>query len=380
MHLTEKALEQLIQGDLPREERKEAVRHLLTRRLECARLPHAVARRFRSGPETARAGIYDQVFERLEGASFSLRERIDRERLLAPGQWESLEKISQSQRLARIAEDSSFHTWGLYERLLEAAREALPAHPERGVERAHLALTVANELDPQVYGEAPILDFKAGALAVRGKGKRTAGDFEGAIVDLEHASQLLEEGTGDPLAAANLLSLRGFLSPNPGLDAKSERLLQRAIHIYRRLGDEENAVKVMIKKATAVGSLEPERAVEILDAAMDSIHSITNPLLELCLRHNLALFLNDAGRAREAIDILKDSRSLYDQFPDSDHPLKLRWLEGRLLRSLGNLPQAEETFERLAEDFFQKGLVEECLQCRLELAEVVYAQGDWAPR
>lgn len=374
MHLTEKALERLIQGDLPREERKEAVRHLLARCPECVKLARAVTRRFRR----VRPDAYDRILLRVEGASSPLRERIDRERLLAVGQWASLEKSSQAERLIRIAADPSLHTWGLYERLLEAAREAAPAHPARGLERAHLALAVANELDPQVYGEAPIMDFKAGALAVRGNCKRIAEDFEGASADLEHASQLLKEGTGDPLETANLLSLRGSLSKDLGFYTESEGLLQKAIYIYRKLGDEENVGKIMIQQATAVGYLEPERAVAILEEATDHVNSVSQPFLELCLRHQLALFLNDAGRTLEASGVLEDSRSLYDKFPDGPYHLKLRLLEGKISRNLGNLEEAEEIFERLAEDFLRLGLSQEYLLCRLDLAEVVYAQGDRA--
>lgn len=379
MHLTEKALERLIQGDLPREERKEAVRHLLTRCPECVKLAQTVARRFRRArPGKTRSEVYERILLRVEGANSPLRERIDRERLLAASQWASLEKSPQAERLARIAADPSLQTWGLYERLLEAAREAAPAHPARGLERAHLALAVANELDPQVYGEAPITDFKAGALAVRGNCKRIAEDFEGARADLEHASQLFEEGTGDPLAAANLLSLRGSWNVDLGFYAEAERLLQRAIHIYRKLGDEENIGKIMIQQATAVGYLEPERAVAILEEATDHVNSVSQPFLELCLRHQLALFLNDAGRTLEASGVLEDSRSLYDKFPDGPYHLKLRLLEGKISRNLGNLEEAEEIFERLAEDFLRNGLSQEYLLCRLDLAEVVCAQGDRA--
>src|SRR5215213_9711628 len=99
MHLTEKAIERLIQGDLPREERKAAVRHLLTRCPECVRLAQTVAaRRFRRGrPGRAGVEIYDRIFKRVEGAVSSLQEKFYRERLLASGQWASLEKLAQAQ-------------------------------------------------------------------------------------------------------------------------------------------------------------------------------------------------------------------------------------------------------------------------------------------
>src|SRR4051812_45012685 len=52
------------------------------------------------------------------------------------------------------------HTSGLYDRLLDAAREIAPASPEKGIEIALLALAVANELDPQQYREARTVDLK----------------------------------------------------------------------------------------------------------------------------------------------------------------------------------------------------------------------------
>src|SRR5215213_7598508 len=132
----------------------------------------------------------------------------------------------------------------------------------------------------------------------------------------------------------------------------------------------------MLKQATAVGYVDPERAVSILDEATDYINSITEPLLELCMRHSLAVFLNDAGRTQEAIGVLEDSRGLYKQFPNRLFQLRLRWLEGRINRSLQHLREAEETFERVAADFLERGLPQEYLLCSIDLAEVVYAQED----
>jgi hypothetical protein len=132
----------------------------------------------------------------------------------------------------------------------------------------------------------------------------------------------------------------------------------------------------MLKQATAVGYVDPDRAVSILDEATDYINSITEPLLELCMRHSLAVFLNDAGRTQEAIAVLEDSRGLYKQFPNRIFQLRLHWLEGRINRSLLHLREAEETFERVATDFLERGLPQEYLLCSIDLAEVVYAQGD----
>ena len=385
MHLTEATVEKLLRRQLAGEERDEAVRHLLSQCPECMELAHRVAERFgmaylagrfRKPKPHTEPKRDDPVFEKLKGLGADVRAKLINERLVAVGQWASLEKHPQARRLAIIAADPAMHTWGLYDRLLDAAREIVPAFPEKGVEIALLALAVADELDPQQYGEARIVDFQAAATAVLGNSKRIAEDFEGSRTDLECALAMLQEGTGDPLERANVLSLQGSWHVDLGFFEAGENLFEQAIKIYEEAGEMHLIGRTLISKATAVGYLDPDRAVSILDEATDYINSITEPLLELCMRHSLAVFLNDAGRTQEAIGVLEDSRGLYKQFPNRLYQLRLRWLEGRLNRSLQHLREAEETFERVAADFLERGLSQEYLLCSIDLAEVVYAQGD----
>jgi len=386
MHLTEDTVEKLLKGQLAGEEKDEAVQHLLSQCPECIQLAHTVAARFgmaylagrfrKSKPQRSEPKKDDPVLEKLKSLGPEVRAKLINERLLAAGQWASLQKHPQARRLAIIAADPTMHTWGLYDRLLDAAREIAPASPERGIEIALLALAVADQLDPQQHGDARIVDFKAAATAVLGNCKRVAEDFEGARTDLEQALALFEEGTGDPLERANVLSLQGSWNVDLGFFEAGEKLFEQAIQIYEEAGETRLIGRTMLKQATAVGYVDPDRAVSILDEATDYINSITEPLLELCMRHSLALYLNDAGRTQEAIGVLEDSRGLYKQFPNRIFQLRLRWLEGRINRSLQHLREAEETFERVAADFLERGLPQEYLLCSIDLAEVVYAQGD----
>lgn len=386
MHLTEDTAEKLLKGQLSGEERDDAVRHLLSHCPECIQLAQTVAERFgmaylagrfrKPKPRKSEPKKEDPDLEKLKGLGAEERARLIDERLVAAGQWASLQKHPQARRLAIIAADPAMHTWGLYDRLLDAAREIAPASPEQGIEIALLALAVADELNPQRYEEARIVDFKAAATAVLGNCKRIAEDFGGSRTDLERALAMLQDGTGDPLERANVLSLQGSWHVDLGFFEAGENFFEQAIKIYEEAGEMHMIGRTLINKATAVGYTDPDRAVSILDEATDYINSITEPLLELCMRHSLALFLNDAGRTQEAIGVLEDSRGLYKQFPNRLYQLRLRWLEGRINRSLRHLREAEETFERVAADFLERGLPQEYLLCSIDLAEVVYAQGD----
>jgi hypothetical protein len=74
--------------------------------------------------------------------------------------------------------------------------------------------------------------------------------------------------------------------------------------------------------------------------------------------------------------VLHDSRKLYREFRDPKIELQFQWLEGRIHQSLGNTQKAEEIFERTAADFLERGLPLECLLCSLDLARVLFVQGD----
>jgi len=96
--------------------------------------------------------------------------------------------------------------------------------------------------------------------------------------------------------------------------------------------------------------------------------------LEWCGRHTLAVFLNDAGRPREALTLLELSRPLYEQFQDPWTRIRLHWLEGKIARSLGDLAEAEETLKRLWYDLQDSTYAFELTLLSIDLAEVYVAR------
>lgn len=379
MHLTNDTVEQLLKAEISGSERKQAVRHLLLGCEECRRRARSTARRLGvtlasdwSGEEAEAA--YDRVFERVEKTAVATLRRLQDEKTVAAGLWASLQEHPPARRLDILAGDPRMHTWGLYNRLLEITREITPTEPERALEVSELACAVADRLDPAVYTEARVKDFQAAALAVRGNCKRVLEGFDEAGADLDRASALLREGTGDPLERAALLSYQGSLLTDLGAYENAWRVLDRAVRLYTKAGDDIRIGRTLLQQSTAAGYVDPAKAVEILEEAEPFVDPVQEPFLELSRRHSLALFLNDAGRTTEALEVLEDSRSLYRRFPTQ--ALRLAWLQGKIERNLGNLEEAGEIFEQVAADFLARSQFQEHLLASLDLAEVCYAQGD----
>lgn len=380
-HFPRETIERFMEAELSREETREIVRHLLARCRICLAAVDAAARRGdllsgREGrPETAAPGRYDEVFDKIINGTEETRMRLARERLRAGGQWSSLEGHPQPRRLVMIHNDRRLQTWGLYERLLGECRQVGHRDPAEAVNLAALALAVIEHLNPAGFGAERLADFRSAALAALGDARRLAKDFEGAREAFREAWAALEEGADDPLEEASLVSLEASLLCDLGELEEAARLLERALALYREGGDLHFQGRTLLQQAMAVGSLDPARGVELVEEALVLIDAVREPRLELCARHNLSWLLNDNGQAREAMAMLETSRSLYAQFADAWTRILLHWLEGRITRSLGDLPEAESTFRRLWQKLRERGFQHELTLLTIDLVEVYVLQG-----
>jgi tetratricopeptide (TPR) repeat protein len=380
-HFPRETIERFMEAELSREETREIVRHLLARCRVCLAAVGAVAKRNdvlsgrQEAPEAAASGLYDAVFARIVNGTAETRMRLARERLRAGGQWAALEGHPQARRLVMIHNDRRLQTWGLYERLLEECRQVGRKDPAEAVNLASLALAVVDHLDLEAFGSERLADFRSTALAALGNARRLAKDFEGAREAFREAWAALDEGGDDPHEEASLVSLEASLLCDLGELEEAAELLERALALYREGGDLHFQGRTLLKQAMAVGSLDPGKGVELVEEALVLIDAVREPRLELCARHNLSWLLNDSGQAREAMATLETSRSLYAQFADAWTRILLHWLEGRINRSLGDLPEAESTFKRLWQKLRERGFQHELTLLTIDLVEVYVLQG-----
>jgi tetratricopeptide (TPR) repeat protein len=380
-HFPRETIARFMKAKLSREETREIVRHLLARCRVCLAAVGAVAKRNdvlsgrQEAPEAAASGLYEAVFDRIVNGTAETRMRLARERLRAGGQWAALEGHPQARRLVMIHNDRRLQTWGLYDRLLEESRQEGRRDPAEAVNLASLALAVVEHLDPGALGSERLAEFRSTALAALGNARRLAKDFEGAREAFGKAWAALGEGADDPFEEASLVSLEASLLCDLGELEEAAELLERALALYREEGDHHFQGRTLLKQAMAVGSLDPNKGVELVEEALVLIDAVREPRLELCARHNLSWLLNDSGQAREAMAALETSRSLYAQFADAWTRILLHWLEGRINRSLGDLPEAESTFKRLWRKLRERGFQHELTQLTIDLVEVYVLQG-----
>lgn len=294
----------------------------------------------------------------------------------APGLFVELTEQPAGQREALLQSPGRFHTWGVFELLVERSLETAPRDPAWAGELGLLALRLAGHLDPGRYPAALIADLRARAWSHVGNACRVRFDFAAAEEAFRHAAAALKEGTGDPLEQALVLDLRASLRRDQRRFGEAFRLFRRAAKLFRRLGDGHRAGRTLVKISILHNQTgEPEEAIPLLLEALELIEPEQEPRLLLCAHHNLITYLADAGRFLEAQERYRDARPLYRSFPDAWTQNRRKWLKGHISHGIGQLRQAESLFLAARDGFLAEGAFYDVALVSLELATLYAGQG-----
>ena len=379
-HPDRASLERFMAGNASADERRSVLAHLLT---DCA-VCRAV-----TGPLTPfgrTALLQDEEPGEEAGAAAGtttallarLRERqraIEKERDEATGLLAELQAQEHAHRLLLVRNSARFRTWGLTELLIEESFRRRHDDARMTAQLAELAVEIAERVDGAVYGAASIFDLRARAWAMKGNALRVTSDLRESGRCLTRALKLLEEGSGDPLEEARVCEFFAALRSNQRRIDQAVRLQQRAMRLYRRAGHRERLGRAMVDLAS-YNSLAGDRdfAIELVQKALEMVDAERDPRTVLAARHNLAVFLQESGRLREALQVLAQARSLYETLGDRRNLLKLRWLEGNLAKDLGEIKLAEEAYLEVYQGFLEETPLV-AAQVALELAVLYVDNG-----
>ena len=306
-------------------------------------------------------------------------QRLALERLRGWAQWAQLEPMTSRVRFALVETDMAYHTFGLYDRLLEASRWYLRRQPTEAIEVVRLAIVVAERLDRKKLGLERVAGLRAAAWAALGNAKRVAEDFEGARRAFLEAWRIVEEeALDDPVDQAHITGLEASYLKDIGEFEMAEASLMEAAETYRRLGDVHQQGRALLQMGEIIGHVNPERGIAHLQKALALLELSRDPWLDLCAHHALAQFLSDAGQPAEALVVLERTRLLYQSFPEDMVQLRLHWLEGKIARALGEYGVAESIFQQLWQEFRVRKLNQEVVLVAIDLAQVLIEQRDTA--
>jgi tetratricopeptide (TPR) repeat protein len=318
---------------------------------------------------------YERAIEESRKVAGQWEAALERERDEAPGLFVELLGQSLDQREALFGSPvSRFHTWGVFELLVERSLEVTLQDPTRGENLGLLALRLSDHLNAERYGAERITDLQARAWAYIGNACRMRFDFPAAEEAFLNARTRLKEGTGDSLEMAILLDLRASLRRAQRRFDESLRMLSRAVTIFLGAGELHRAGRSLVKMSTVHHyASDPASGIPLLHQALELIDPEREPRLLLCARHNLIDYTAGVGRFLEAQKLYREARSLYRSFNEPWVQNRRSWVRGKIARGLGQLKLAEMRFLAARDGFLQEGVPYDTALVSLELA-LLYAE------
>lgn len=331
-------------------------------------------RRGRTIPWTPKdyGAMLDRLVESAAAAGFPLtREQVEAPVLLA-------ELILQPPRRRRLLLRNSkrYQSWSLADLILDRSREEAFEDPAQAESLARLGLEVVDRLEGGDHEPALIADLRARGLCYLGNALRMRSDLRGAEESFAAAREELERGSGDPVDQARLLALKASLRKDQQRFDEAVKLLDQAIANYRSVGETRRAARALLTRAVVVRhSGSPEAAIRQLRDALPVITTSDDPRLALCAQHDLAFWLTDLDRFMEASKAFRDAEPLYERFTDPWTQRRRAWVEGRILRGLGQLEAAERRLVSAQRGFVEQEIAYDAALVSLDLAAVYAEQG-----
>jgi tetratricopeptide (TPR) repeat protein len=264
----------------------------------------------------------------------------------------------------------------LIDLLLDRSSELRSRNPRGMVQIAKLALLAAERLDNRKYGALVVADCRARCWAELGNAFRVADDLGSATNAISHAQAWMDRGSGDLYLLGRVADFTASLLSSQRRFDRAATLLWYLADLYRQIGESHLLGRCLISIASVYGIAdEPEKGLQPLLEGLELIDPSREKSLLARALNNLICLLADAGRYRRARLLLWRIRGARLLPTDPLDVIRLRLVEGKIFRGLGNLQRAEEAFLDARERFAKVGLVYQTALVSLDLAHLWLQQG-----
>ncbi len=240
---------------------------------------------------------------------------------------------------------------------------------------AKVAVEIAKDLDPGVYGPKQVADLLARAWGELANAYRVSDQLREAEMAFGNAFDFFRQGSEDRELKLRLLDLEASLLGTLRQFPLALQRLTVLAEIHRTAGEPHLAGRTLITKSLYTFYRgDTEDACQTIEQGLALIDFDRDPSLALVAAFDQLLFLVDAGRFKEAKRALFTNRQ---SFTDQGRiaKLKLRGIEGRISYGLGEFESAEIASRETKEGFADIEMGFACALVGLDLAIVLLRQG-----
>ncbi|MFL6202313.1 MAG: hypothetical protein ACJ76J_24355 [Thermoanaerobaculia bacterium] len=305
--------------------------------------------------------------------------RDQRERSLAylgaRGRLAKLKRLSPAKRLELFKTTAVYRTITVVTLLLRETGDLAKSGRDEAEDYGRSTLTLIELLSPEVCHDLLKNDLRGQVWIELANGRRINAAWKEANQALKLAEGLLRSGTGSPLLAARLHSIRSSLASDTGQTAIAVREAIMAQQIYREMEDRTGLATTLLKEANALVELDPSRAFSLAEEGL-SVTDEVEVRLRMQFKSTALECLVELGRAAEALKILDECRPLYEQFKnEAKVQVRVHAVEARLLEALGRFQEAELLYRDVMETALEEGFARDSFIARLMLFNFYFLRG-----
>lgn len=375
-HVTESELNRFYRGELSASESRRVVRHLLT---GCPSCRARSSGRWQAEVVPIRPDDedgFDEIFERAAQASIRLGNTIENERRAAPVLLAELLRHPFERQKLLVANSPRFQSYGLVEALVEAAFRGGFHDPIQAIDQADLAVTIADGISAETYGERIVNDLQARAWGTLGNAQRIASRLLDAENSLRRGFDLAGRGTGDPTERARLLSFLASLRSDQLRFDEALTLHQEMTMIYETLGDRHMLGRTTEQMAFVLRRKgDFQKAIKYSERALADLDPERDLRAVMVARQGLANALFEVGRFEEASTQCVGLRREWTELGNELDAIRCNWTLGKILHRQGQLRQAEARFSNIRDRFVELEIPYDAALVSLDLAETLFDQG-----
>jgi tetratricopeptide (TPR) repeat protein len=312
--------------------------------------------------------------DRKRGAAKIVRDLLDLEEqevvemLQADAQWTELQPMGPKAQKDRIAVSARCKTPAFARLLLGELRSS--SSWEEAERLASLVAASIHAMDPGEFGPALKNDLRGETMIELANSRRRAAKWKRSEDALAKAEAFLAAGTGDRRLQARLLVITATLDADRGRIESAVAGFTISRKLYESLGERALVARTLVQIADTLSEPDPRAGLSYLDEA-NSYFVAGDPLIlnAKLLRVDCLVW---TGRHREASRWLlgcerpKNGRML----------IRYRFIEARLLHSLGYRREAERLLNDVVTDDLENELFKDALLDLLYLLKVHISEGD----
>lgn len=271
------------------------------------------------------------------------------ETLLARALWSLIRRETRRRQQSWVAESPECHRRAFLEVLLAEVSAAAGSRDESEF-IGSLALTVAQAMDEPA---AVKHDLQARAWAEIANTRRVGAEWNRTLAALGRAEEHLAQGSGDPLSKAKVQSVAASLRADQGHRSEAVAMLERCQKIYEDLKAWPLVARTLVQMTHTLVDTEPARGLALTEKLLPFIPP-SDSVLRWLAESSRTECLITMGEIGQALQTFHLAESLREGNPRADAGRRSNFTAARLLEGLGRIKEAEQLFESVIAEAFER--------------------------